>query len=127
VSKLIAALVLCAVLVGGLAFVEVPGFGSPWQWMTTQPFTKERVEESKAIAGGIIQALERRRAAEGAYPDDLSDLVPRYLERIPLPTAGCREWEYRLEEKGFVLRFYRPGGYPKAWYRSSRGAWAIDD
>lgn len=131
-AKEMAATLAWIVLLGGLAFgalafIEVPGFGSPWQWMTTRPFTKELVAESQAIGNELVAALERHRAAEGAYPDDLSDLEPRFVDDVRLPTAGCREWGYRLEGDGFVLKFYRPGDYPVSYYESARAGWVVDD
>jgi hypothetical protein len=49
-------------------------------------------------------ALERYRLAHGAYPDQLEQLVPQYLPRVPLDLYAGRPLRYRLEpDRRFVL------------------------
>jgi hypothetical protein len=127
VKDLAVSSVVVAVALVGLAFIEVPVLGSVWQRISARPFTKEAVAESQVIGDGLIAALERHRAAEGTYPDDLDDLTPRYVDDIASPTAGCRGWGYRLVDEGFELRFHAPGEYPVAFYESARGRWLVND
>ncbi len=91
----------------------------------------ERRQEAKALKAGdtIIAALGRFHAEHGVYPQDLSELVPRYLESIPVTAWGHGDWHYRSAEDGAgfslmvsdsprVLRSYH--------YYSSEGRWWMD-
>jgi hypothetical protein len=126
-AKLVVSACLVALAIG-LGLVELPVFGSVWQRVTASPWDRERVGKSQVIAREIIDALSRYHATEGAYPDELSDLIPGHLARIPRPVAGCRDWTYRLDEyKGYVLGFHAPGHYPSAYYAGAWERWGIND
>jgi hypothetical protein len=47
-----------------------------------------------ANAARVIQACERYRGATGAYPERLSDLVPRYLSSVPRAKYCCSRGEF---------------------------------
>jgi hypothetical protein len=45
----------------------------------------------------LAVALERYKAAQGTYPAALDELVPKYLEEVPLdPYTGRLSWGYKL-------------------------------
>jgi hypothetical protein len=44
-------------------------------------------EEMKHVAPEVMTALDKYRAANGAYPDSLDKLVPTYLDRLPTCSA----------------------------------------
>lgn len=69
------------------------------------PTSPTAVDETIAgieVGGRIIEALESYRAAHGAYPTDLSALVPDYLSEIPESPAG-RPFAYRSFPAGHVM------------------------
>ena len=47
----------------------------------------------------ILQSLEQYKADLGHYPSTLTDLCPKYLEKIPLPVWGLRQWRYVAPRK----------------------------
>lgn len=72
----------------------------------------------------VIAALEAYRAKMGAYPKTLDELKSGFLEVIPPPAWGSREWEYwRGDARGgdpnvYILRVRRErGGF--GWHYSS--------
>jgi len=52
------------------------------------------VDDCQQIGNTIIAALELYHADHSRYPDDLSELCPRYLPSIPEHLVGDRQWEY---------------------------------
>lgn len=48
-------------------------------------------------------ALERYRADDGRYPQNLADLAPKYVTKIPNDAFADRPLVYRTTEKGYLL------------------------
>jgi hypothetical protein len=46
-------------------------------------------------AADVIKACERYREANGSYPEQLDQLVPRYLSEVPRAKHCCFEGEFR--------------------------------
>ena len=57
--------------------------------------------------GQILLALKCFRAENGAYPEKLEQLVPQYLEKIPLSPTTDYPIFYRKDSDGFVLDIKR--------------------
>jgi len=51
----------------------------------------------------VACALERCRRMEGKYPETLSDLVPRFIERLPHDLMTGTPWVYRRTQSGYRL------------------------
>jgi hypothetical protein len=66
----------------------------------------------------IAEAIQRYHADVGRLPEQLIDLVPRYLERIP---AG---WEYRRNSEDHWCLLCDCGTEP-VWLDSQRSIWAV--
>jgi len=57
-------------------------------------------------------ALERYKSAKGNYPETLDDLVPVYLEEVPLdPNTGRRTLEYKLAPDDATAFLLHPAGW----------------
>jgi hypothetical protein len=57
----------------------------------------------------IACALERHFLAQGKYPDDLEDLRPAYLEKIPSDPMRGRPMSYqRIDDHHYILRSVGP-------------------
>ncbi len=54
-------------------------------------------------AAVTMLALEQYRQAEGAYPDQLDQLIPRYLHRMPVDYGDRQPLRYRVEGQEYVL------------------------
>jgi hypothetical protein len=52
----------------------------------------------------IVAAIEKFKKTEGKYPDNLTALVPKYIDKIPEPHWGANRWGYSVytEAKGAV-------------------------
>lgn len=56
-------------------------------------------------------ALERYRIANGKYPQQLQDLTPRYIARLPVDPVNGKPLIYRLNDDGsFILYSVGPNG-----------------
>ncbi len=64
----------------------------------------EAVEMQRALLLTAI-ALERNRLRQGAYPSDLSALVPAYLPAVPLDPVDGHPLRYRLRPDGSFLLY----------------------
>jgi hypothetical protein len=63
----------------------------------------------------IACALERYRLANGQFPDDLSKLAPKFIEKLPPDVIGGQPLKYRRSDDGnFVL-------YSVGWNESDDG------
>ena len=51
----------------------------------------------------MVLALGAFRAKRGAYPRELSELVPNYLRRLPKDIFTAQDFRYRRQGQGFVL------------------------
>jgi hypothetical protein len=62
------------------------------------------VAEANVILAQTACALERHWLAHGKYPASLAELVPAYLDRVPLDVVNGQPLHYRRTENGkFVL------------------------
>jgi hypothetical protein len=52
------------------------------------------VAETKRRGDIVRHALERYRERTGKFPTDLQSLSPEYLQAVPRPTVGAKEWKY---------------------------------
>jgi hypothetical protein len=82
------------------------------------------VDESIRRGDIIVLKLHAFYATNGRYPNDLSDLVPAYIESIPEPRVS-RRFDYGLYDAGrsFTLSFdpdFLGGG---RLYDSNRAVW----
>jgi len=60
-------------------------------------------------AARLLVALEQARAARGAYPESLNELVPEYLEAVPIDTWTGVPLLYRAEHAGEGYTLYAAG------------------
>ena len=58
----------------------------------------------------IIAALETFRGAEKKYPRSLSELAPRYLDKIPEKVGGRKFSYIWISDGNYNLRVYSPSG-----------------
>ena len=98
-----------------------------WGW------TEGNVRRSMASGDLLISKLYLFRERNGKFPNALTDLVPDYIDSLPLPSAGGKEWDYTVKDgKSFFLWFGMPrdsrwGGYPSCIYNSRSGNWYKDE
>ncbi len=71
-------------------------------------FADARVEQQDINLRTTAALSAYRDEHEGNYPDDLSELVPQFMEQIPQDLFGMRPLTYRREDRGFLL--YSIGG-----------------
>ena len=62
----------------------------------------QRADARRSLVRAAIAAY-RYRADEGAYPERLSDLVPKYLDAVPLDPYVGKPIRYRREQQGAVI------------------------
>lgn len=97
-----------------------------WQWTTY------RVKDSIEKGDLIISKIKLYHEKNGRYPGQLTELIPDYLDILPLPSAGVNQWYYGVgEDFSFDLCFSMPRdstwhGYPSCRYDSRYGEWYID-
>jgi hypothetical protein len=88
---------------------------------------KQQEAEERAIernAAPLVAALERYKAEKGAYPKDLSPLVPAYIATVPECPGMSRPMPYRFEEAEKGYEIYCPTGWLlKRGYRSAVSKW----
>ncbi|MBP7934110.1 MAG: hypothetical protein KA354_05610 [Phycisphaerae bacterium] len=73
--------------------------------------------------GLTMLALERFRLAKGHYPQQLADLIPHYLPRLPVDYADRGVLRYRLRGEHYTLYSIGPDGIDdggQTWRRHSR-------
>jgi LPXTG-motif cell wall-anchored protein len=61
----------------------------------------------RADADKIIRALTRFKQSHNYYPEQLTELVPQYLEAIPTDPQG-RSYRYSSKNDDFLLQFTMP-------------------
>lgn len=59
--------------------------------------------QSTATQAALGCALERFYLAEKKYPAALTELVPKYLAKVPHEVVSCEPMRYRAESGGYVL------------------------
>ncbi len=70
-----------------------------------------------------MTALQRFHSDNGVYPHELRDLVPEYLESIPMPMWGTGVWHYNGGQSAFFLSFRLRRGPGPEYYYSPNGYW----
>jgi hypothetical protein len=89
-------------------------------------------QECIDIGDTIVSAIEEYHADNGKYPDELNQLVPKYMVKIPDHRVGTKKWKYNRytkSEEHFVLLF-SPNpmmDYPNCQYVSLYGSWQTDE
>jgi hypothetical protein len=56
-----------------------------------------------AQQAGLACAVERYYLAQGKYPDALTDLVPKYLTKVPHEVVSTNAMHYQQTAQGYVL------------------------
>lgn len=86
------------------------------------------IEATRQRGDVIVEALERHRAATGAYPDSLQQLVPAQLDSVPHPVWGTT-WTYRSFQDGAhaELAVSEPDGRLTLRYDFTGRGWALDN
>lgn len=93
-------------------------------------FMNYSVQRKIAIrnAAHLIQACERYHDANGAYPERLSDLVPRYLSSIPRAKYCCSYGEFRYYGPPRLMLFwYEIPPFGRRVYNFESGNWRYMD
>lgn len=79
-------------------------------------------------AARVIQACERYREANGAYPERLSDLVPRYLSSVPKAKYCCTYSEFGYyASPGHILVWRKCPPFGRMVYNFETGEWHYVD
>jgi len=114
VEKYINKIIVIAVVLIFISAVLLFGYHSFYFHMleakreqTGAPFEKGNI---------IIAALTKYKSEEGKYPENLQELVPKYLNPVPDPDWGTNEWFYVYEKK--YAAFYLEVQYSKSTYAS---------
>lgn len=63
-------------------------------------WSDDHVRETKHRGEQVRDALKQYQRQTGTYPSKLEQLVPKYIERIPLPTVGKKTWSYEVYKAG---------------------------
>ncbi len=82
--------------------------------------------EGFAIYQPVIKALEQYKSDHDIYPKLLEQLIPEYIQAIPLPKSeNATGLEYTSDGSSFTLRFgYIHPGYNKCAYFSTEKKWS---
>jgi len=86
------------------------------------------VSEVKKQGNNIIQAIEKYEEDNGTLPNSLNDLTPKYMNTIPTPRWGNKEWKYH-NKNGTEYGLNVSKGkheYPIIFYESSSASWGYD-
>jgi hypothetical protein len=88
--------------------------------------TDREVEQAMLNGNLIFDAVSKyKQDHAGDVPSELVQLVPIYLEAIPLPAKGEGPWSYSVDEDGSVYLGYDFGSWsPAIW--STGGQWVVD-
>ena len=80
-------------------------------------------------AARLIQACEHYREASGAYPEQLDDLVPRYLSSIPRAKYCCSSnaFEYSASPPRHLILWWVFPPYGRLVYIFETGGWRYVD
>ena len=83
-------------------------------------------------AARVIQACERYREANGAYPERLSDLVPGYLSSVPMAKYCCFLGEFQYfgppdGQQSHLLVWCQVPPFGRRVYNFERGTWRYLD
>lgn len=61
------------------------------------------VDHAHLLIAGTALAVERHRLAKGRLPANLSDLVPRFLDEMPIDPFNGQPLRFRLLEPGYLI------------------------
>lgn len=116
-------------LVGILLLVALICVGVLWlMWPTPDRWDQEAQQQTMAAAEPMIQALWQHIDDVGEPPDSLQDLVPGYIDQIPVPVVGSQAWSYRKTQHGFTLSVMASDADPpSAVLMMIIGPYGIDD
>jgi hypothetical protein len=92
-------------------------------------WTPKNIGESQKRGEQIVSALRAYKQENAKYPETLTGLLPKYINRIDPPRAGNRVWDYKTYDNGsnFVLKFEGDSWRePTYWYESKLGKWSVD-
>lgn len=89
-------------------------------------FANDSAQRSIAMdnAQRVIEACERYHKANGAYPERLAELVPRYLNSVPRAKYCCswgEFWYFGTPQP--LLLWYEVPPFGRRIYNFERGAW----
>lgn len=80
--------------------------GSLFQWFTF-PFSEAFDRWARCVAyeraAHVATAVERYRLVQGRWPDDLAELVPRFLDAEPQDPFDGKPMRYKHSPHGFVV------------------------
>lgn len=93
---------------------------------------KRQVEASEIRGNRIVTALKEYKLKKNTYPDSLEELIPEFIESIPLAERGISKIRFKYskveksqwqEEEGYQLYFpgYRRGF--NRFYMTTHGEW----
>lgn len=86
------------------------------------PGQGEKAERGYQACAPVIEALERYEQANGAYPDDLAELVPDYLPAVP-QEVNDEPIVYEKTDDGYTLSFTYTGPGLNICIHSPAGGW----
>jgi hypothetical protein len=98
-----------------------------WGW------TEGNIKRSISTGDRLIANLYLFHERNGKFPNELTELIPDYIDSLPLPSAGGKQWEYSPREGNrFFLWFGMPrnstwNGYPSCLFDSRKGKWYVDE
>lgn len=78
-------------------------------------------------AARLIQACERYREANGAYPERLSELVPRYLTSVPRAKYCCSFGEFGYSGSSHILYWWELPPFGRRVYNFQTREWHYVD
>jgi hypothetical protein len=58
----------------------------------------------------VALGIERYRLAKGSLPKELADLVPRYMDKVPIDPLDDKPLRYKLTEPGYIVYSIGYGG-----------------
>lgn len=75
------------------------------------PYKCREAQEGRLLYAPVVAALENFREQNGTYPGSLSDLVPAFIDAIPVSHSedGPTQLEYSLSPTAYVLSFSYSG------------------
>jgi hypothetical protein len=84
---------------------------------------------AKSRAEHVIAACREFRKANGRYPDDLSELVPRHLAAVPRAryTVAFSQFDYRKDSHGPSITFVVLPPFMRSTYEFDRDRWITLD
>src|SRR5262245_51261638 len=87
----------------------------------------KKTNESKARGARIVAALNNYYSDHGKFPQNLQELVPKYLARLEPPTAGNCQWVYITppDLSVFSLCFEDNSASKPTYWIKKEGVWTV--